>query len=120
MTFQDFYNDPTCVEEIHEGFVRLYLNSPEHRMLMVEVHDNPPAEEDDDDGLEHPPDNAPFVAPPPNYRFSPWEELKTHGNLYSEKPVEVIGKTSKSHFYQPAFHRLACQILSQIRISRFR
>ena len=38
MTFQDFYNDPTCVEEIHEGFVRLYLNSPEHRLLMVEVH----------------------------------------------------------------------------------
>jgi hypothetical protein len=30
------------------------------------------------------------------------------------------GGGSKSHFYQPAFHRLACQILSQIRISRLR
>ena len=38
MTFRDFYNDPTCVGEIHEGFVRLYLNSPEHRLLMVDVH----------------------------------------------------------------------------------
>ena len=38
MTFRDFYNDHTCVEEIHEGFVKLYLNSPEHHLLMVEVH----------------------------------------------------------------------------------
>ena len=38
MTYQDFYNDPTCVEEIHEGFVRLYLPSSEHRLLMVDVH----------------------------------------------------------------------------------
>ena len=59
--------------------------------------DTTPAEVEDDDGLEHPPDNAPFVAPPPNYRFSPWEELKTHGNLlYSEKPVEVKGRTMKT------------------------
>ena len=74
--------------------------SPDHQHDLVTEHDpalsaampeddTPPAEEDeDDDSLEHPPDNAPFVAPPPNYRFSPWEELKAHGNLlYSEKPV---------------------------------
>ena len=53
-----------------------------------------PADVEDDDGLDHPPDNAPFSAPPPNYRFSPWEELKSHGNLlYSEKPIEVKAKT---------------------------
>ena len=56
--------------------------------------DTSPADAEDDDGLDHPADNAPFVAPPPNYRFSPWEELKCHGNLlYSEKPVEVKAKT---------------------------
>ena len=38
MTYQDFYNNPTCVEEIHEGFVRIYLPSAEHRLLMVELH----------------------------------------------------------------------------------
>ena len=38
MTYQDFYNNPTCVEEIHEGFVRIYLSSQEHRLLMVELH----------------------------------------------------------------------------------
>ena len=38
MTYQDFYNDPTCVEEIHEGFVRIYLPSSEHRLLMVDLH----------------------------------------------------------------------------------
>ena len=38
MTLQDLYSDPTCVEEIQEGFVRLYLGSSEHRPLMVEVH----------------------------------------------------------------------------------
>ena len=56
--------------------------------------DTSPADVEDDDGLDHPADNAPFVAPPPNYRFSPWEELKCHGNLlYSEKPIEVKAKT---------------------------
>ena len=50
--------------------------------------------DDDDDGLEHPSDNAPIIAPPKDYKFSPWEELKTHANLlYSETPIEVKGKT---------------------------
>ena len=50
--------------------------------------------DDDDDGLEHPSDNAPITAPPKDYRFSPWEELKTHANLlYSEQAIEVRGKT---------------------------
>ena len=50
--------------------------------------------DDDDDGLEHPSDNAPITAPPKDYKFSPWEELKTHANLlYSEAPIEVKGKT---------------------------
>ena len=37
MTFKDFYNDFTCVEEIQEGFVNLYLPSQEHHLLMIEV-----------------------------------------------------------------------------------
>jgi hypothetical protein len=50
--------------------------------------------DDDDDGLEHPSDNAPFTAPSKDYKFSPWEELKTHANLlYSETAIEVKGKT---------------------------
>ena len=32
-----FYNDLTCVEEIHEGFVALYKDSPEHHNIMVEI-----------------------------------------------------------------------------------
>ena len=38
MTIRDFYNDHTCVEEIHEGFVRLYLHSTEHETLMPDLH----------------------------------------------------------------------------------
>ncbi len=37
MTFRDFYNDFTCVEEIHDGFGKLYMNSPEHLPLMIEM-----------------------------------------------------------------------------------
>ena len=35
------------------------------------------------------------MAPPKDYRFSPWEELKTHENLlYSESAIEVREKTT--------------------------
>ena len=27
MTMKDFYNDHTCVEEIHEGFVSVYIQA---------------------------------------------------------------------------------------------
>ena len=37
MTMIMFYNDLTCVEEIHEGFVALYKDSPEHHNIMVEI-----------------------------------------------------------------------------------
>ena len=37
MTMKMFYNDLTCVEEIHEGFVALYKDSHEHHNIMVEI-----------------------------------------------------------------------------------
>ena len=38
MTMEHFYNDQTCVEEIHEGFINLYSGSPEHNGIMVDMH----------------------------------------------------------------------------------
>ena len=82
--------------------------------------DTAAADDDDDDGLEHPSDNAPIVAPPKDYRFSPWEELKTHENLlYSESAIEVREKTtvtirlkvpSRLHGYAGPVEVSACAI----------
>ena len=38
MTMEHFYNDQTCVEELHEGFITLYSGSPEHNGIMVDMH----------------------------------------------------------------------------------
>ena len=38
MTMEHFYNDQTCVEELHEGFIALYSGSPEHNGIMVDMH----------------------------------------------------------------------------------
>ena len=72
----------------------VYTESDPALAAALPDEDTSPAEVEDDDGLEHPTDNAHFTAPPPNYRFSPWEKLKTHAHfLYSLKPLEVTGKT---------------------------
>ena len=36
MTYKACYNDITCVEEIHEGFVGIYLTSPEHAEVWMQ------------------------------------------------------------------------------------
>ena len=89
---------PTKHYKVHAGAgLRVVLGVYTlHPALSAAMPDDDTAatEVEDDDGLEHPPDNAQFTAPPKDYRFSPWEELKTHSNLlYSEKPIEVQGKT---------------------------
>ena len=71
----------------------VYTSDPSLTAAMPD-DDTSPMEAEDDDGLEHPADNAPFSAPPKDYRFSPWEELKTHSILlYSLAPLEVKSKS---------------------------
>ena len=75
------------------GQPSIYTSDPSMTAAMPD-DDTSPVEAEDDDGLEHAADNTPFSAPPKDYKFSPWEELKTHSNLlYSLAPIEVRSKS---------------------------